>query len=44
MSEAKEIANIEKSEEGSANPSKKGGNGSAEPSGTLAVRRRLPDR
>jgi len=43
MSEAKEIANIEKSEEGSVNPSKKVGNGSAEPSGTLAVRRRLPD-
>jgi ribonucleoside-diphosphate reductase alpha chain len=43
MSEAKEIANIEKSEEGSVNPSKKGGNGSAEPSGTLAVRRHLPD-
>src|SRR5260370_40645053 len=43
MSEAKEIANIEKNEEGSVNPSKEGGNGSAEPSGTLAVRRRLPD-
>jgi ribonucleoside-diphosphate reductase alpha chain len=43
MSEAKEIANIEKSEESCVNPSKKGGNGSAEPSGTLAVRRRLSD-
>ena len=43
MSEAKEIESIEKSEESSMNPSKEAGNGSAEPPGTRAVRRRLPD-
>src|SRR5260370_25458189 len=43
MSEAKEIASIEKREESSVNPSKEGGNGSAESRGTPAVRRRLPD-
>ena len=43
MSEAKEIASIEKSEESSVNPSREGGDGSAEPRGTRAVRRRLPD-
>ena len=43
MSEAKEIASIEKSEESPVNPSKEGGNGSGEPRGTQAVRRRLAD-
>jgi ribonucleoside-diphosphate reductase alpha chain len=43
MSEAKEIASIEKSEESPVNPSKEGGNGPGEPRGTQAVRRRLAD-
>src|SRR6516225_11906198 len=43
MPEAKEIASIEKSEESFVSPSNESGNGSEDPRGTRAVRRRLPD-
>ena len=43
MPEAKEIASIEKSEESFVSPSKESGNGSEDPRGTRAARRRLPD-
>jgi ribonucleoside-diphosphate reductase alpha chain len=43
MAEEKEVASIERSEERPVSPGTAGGSGSAEPRGTPAVRRRLPD-